>query len=157
MTKTTYEIVEDIPKILKTGVPLMDIFTLGAYFITLPFYFLYQKFKNKATFTWKPKKMEFDHKENPVLVNYDLLGKIDEDDNKSVIKTTINFLYKKEAKEKIKFLIKKGYNIPLIDLNSFYIREKIEINSVEEDDVEIVRFSYPEYAFKLAKFFRLGV
>lgn len=160
--KKTYEIIETIPSILKTKIPLVDIISYSAYFVSSPFYIIYKGIKDKnyfKAFFSNKKKLAFDGAENKTAIIVDLEGMKKEFKKIGILKTEIIYHENKDSVIMLKELLAKGYKINVKNLNpSFIIKEKTEYyNSEEEiDKKEEVLISTPFLAEKIANILHLS-
>lgn len=155
MVCKTYEIIETIPSVLKTNIPLIDVFSYSIYFISSFFYLLYKGIKDinyiKAFFSNK-RKVSFEGAENKTASIFDLNGFKKEFKKDGIIKTEIIYYEKKEALVLLNDLIRKGYKIDLDKLSSsLIIKEKKEFYADNIEKKEEVLISTPFLAEKISK------
>jgi hypothetical protein len=159
--KKTFEIIELSPVVLKTNIPIIDIFTYSIYFLGTPIYFFFRTLKTKESFwnLFKSKdKLSFSGPE----IKFSTLKNIDGEkvsfDSDEIIKTEIIFHKNKDAFKLFKILMDKGFNLNLNSISSnFIIKEKLEFynSNTTKPLKEEVLFSSPEFANKIASFLKI--
>ena len=158
--RTTYQIVDNIPDIIRTEIPLIDLFSVGIYYLTAPFYLIYRAVKNKESIKamFKRKKREtFKGREKSYALNFSLDNvEFNFSDKEKILRTTNTYFEKKEAIELLKELDSQGFKFDRKRLSkSFSIKRKVEIIEGEADTETRVLYSYPQYADKISKIFKI--
>lgn len=159
--KKTFEIIELSPVVLKTNIPIIDIFTYSIYFLGTPIYFFFRTLKTNESFwnLFKSKdKLSFSGSEVKFSTLKDISGNSFHFDSSEIVKTEIIFHKNKKAFKLFKELMDKGYNLNLNSISSnFIIKEKLEFYSLDsqKSTKEEVLFSSPEFANKIASFLKM--
>jgi len=145
---TYYEIIETIPSILKSRIPLIYIIRLSLYIPSL--FLLYLKGLFKGDFSFKnilSKTESYLGKEENKYIEKDL-----DEIEREVLRTESFYFNENDSKEILKNLIKEGYEIDLDQLSfPFRLKTRVEfIKNATEDKIFIVK-SYPKIAKTIKK------
>lgn len=156
-TRTTYQIIDTIPDVIRTTIPLVDIITVGVYFTTSSLQLGYDIIKDikgsKKLFSKKTERMKGkDIELEKIIILSDVEKKLRE--REQVLETIKSHFVKKEAYELLEELSEQGYYFDKSRLSkSFSIVRKIEVVKNAKDLKTRVVYAYPEHANTIAKIF----
>lgn len=154
--KTTYVVLENYPSILKSKIPLIQIFMSGIYFSLAPFIFTLLFFKRGFSI-FRKKDSTFGAEKTFLINHIDLLTLKDfnfEDDD--VLSTESFYLGREDSLKQTFILEKKGFPIKKSISGTFRIKKQVELcfSKNQKEDLEFVVISVPTLALKINLLFK---
>ncbi len=158
--KQYIEIIDYYPSIIKSKIPLVQIFLFGLYYFLMPFYIIYKRLTKGKPITdyFKKKKCDFiQGAEKTDASFFDFEGIEISLPKERVLNTENRYFYDNDAKEIIKNLVASGEFKHINKLSDNFIVKIKNVTMLSSEEIPSTRtiiLSYPKLAMILYKIFK---